>query len=165
MEGLEQLADDLVFLKDTGSRGAGALAAEAIRTGLITSPMKNATKVGRFKILDRLINSPDTMRKSLELRTGAKTPQQVSDAIAMQFNEAAARSTGSQIPMTENVAQIGQRIGSGLGTINRAKSAVRQGGIRAILADQEARGTRPPMIDIPTVNQPIATDVQVRKKS
>ena len=126
--------------------------------------MKNATKVGRFKILDRLINSPDTMRKSLELRTGAKTPQQVSDAIAMQFNEAAARSTGSQIPMTENVAQIGQRIGSGLGTINRAKSAVRQGGIRAILADQEARGTRPPMIDIPTVNQPIATDVQVRKK-
>ena len=164
MEGLEQLADDLVFLKDTGSRGAGALAAEAIRTGLITSPMKNATKVGRFKILDRLINSPDTMRKSLELRTGAKTPQQVSDAIAMQFNEAAARSTGSQIPMTENVAQIGQRIGSGLGTINRAKSAVRQGGIRAILADQEARGTRPPMIDIPTVNQPIATDVQVRKK-
>ena len=55
-------------------------------------------KLGGFKILDRLINSPDTMRKSLELRTGAKTPQQVSDAIAMQFNEAAARSTGSQIP-------------------------------------------------------------------
>ena len=44
MEGLEQLADDLVFLKDTGSRGAGALAAEAIRTGLITSPMKKCNK-------------------------------------------------------------------------------------------------------------------------
>ena len=163
MEGLEQLADDLVFLKDTGGRGAGALAAEAIRTGLITAPMKNTMKVGRFKLLDRLINSPDTMKKSLELRTGAKTPQQVSDAITMQFNEIAARSTGSQVPMTDSVAEIGQRIGSGLGAVNRAKSAVRQGGFRALIADQEARGTRPPVMDIPKVNQPMPTDLQIQK--
>ena len=161
MEGLEQLADDLVFLKDTGGRGAGALAAEAIRTGLITSPMKNTAKVGRFKLLDRLINSPDTMRRSLELRTGAKTPEQVSNAIAMQLNEVAARSTGSQVPMTDSAAQIGQRIGSGLGAINRAKSAAKQGGIRAFLDDQESRGTRSPLMDIPEVSQPMLPEVTI----
>lgn len=66
MKGIRQLADDLVFLKDTGAKGAGSLAADAIRTGIVTSPIKNFGKSVRFKIINRLVNNPDALKKYLE---------------------------------------------------------------------------------------------------
>ena len=38
---IRELSDMLIFLSDTGKKGAGSLAADAIRTGMVTNPAKN----------------------------------------------------------------------------------------------------------------------------
>ena len=126
VKGLNQLADDLVFLKDTGSKGAGSLAADAIRTGMVTAPMQNLPKVGRFKVLDRLLNNPDIMRKALEVRAGRTTPKAAAQSITQQLNEATAQVTGEGLSLTERAAGVGKTIGASLSAANRAGIVGRQ---------------------------------------
>ena len=126
VKGLKQLSDDLVFLKDTGSKGAGSLAADAIRTGMVTAPMQNLPKVGRFKVLDRLLNNPDIMRKALEVRAGRTSPQAAAQSITQQLNDATAQVTGEGLSLTERAAGVGKSIGAGLKAGNRAGIVGRQ---------------------------------------
>jgi len=147
VKGLNQLADDLVFLKDTGSKGAGSLAADAIRTGMVTAPMQNLPKVGRFKVLDRLLNNPDIMRKALEVRAGRTTPKAAAQSITQQLNEATAQVTGEGLSLTERAAGVGKTIGASLSAANRAGIVGRQQLGRSFESGQNLvfdRGDKPP---------------------
>jgi len=147
VKGLNQLADDLVFLKDTGSKGAGSLAADAIRTGMVTAPMQNLPKVGRFKVLDKLLNNPDIMRKALEVRAGRTSPQAAAQSITQQLNEATAQVTGEGLSLTERAAGVGKTIGASLSAANRAGIVGRQQLGRSFESGQNLvfdRGDKPP---------------------
>ena len=147
VKGLNQLADDLVFLKDTGSKGAGSLAADAIRTGMVTAPMQNLPKVGRFKVLDKLLNNPDIMRKALEVRAGRTTPKAAAQSITQQLNEATAQVTGEGLSLTERAAGVGKTIGASLSAANRAGIVGRQQLGRSFESGQNLvfdRGDKPP---------------------
>lgn len=149
MKGIRQLADDLVFLKDTGAKGAGSLAADAIRTGIVTSPIKNFGKSVRFKIINRLVNNPDALKKYLEARVKSQSPQAISQGIVQQLNDATAAVTGSTTPLSQTAAGAANTISKVSEGLNRAKIASRQAGARAILAEQESRGTQVPNVTAP----------------
>ena len=78
------------------------------------------------------------------------------------LNESFAQVTGSGASLTERATGAGKGLLAGLQAANRGKTAIRQGGARALLADQEARGTvtapTPSPIDIPEVSMPMNMD-------
>ena len=162
---IRELSDMLVLLSDTGKTGAGGLAAQAIRTGMVTNPAANFKKGMRFKALNYVLNNPQTIRKAIEFKAGRTNPDAVAQSVAQVMNESYAQITGSGVPLTQRASGLGKGIVSGLQAANRGQTAVRQGGARALLADQEARGTRPPqqMMEIPKVIQPTATDIQIQR--
>jgi len=162
---IRELSDMLVLLSDTGKTGAGGLAAQAIRTGMVTNPAANFKKGMRFKALNYVLNNPQTVRKAIEFKAGRTSPDAVAQSVAQVMNESYAQITGSGVPLTQRASGLGKGIVSGLQAANRGQTAVRQGGARALLADQEARGTRPPqqMMEIPKVIQPTATDIQIQR--
>ena len=162
---IKELSDMLELLSDTGKTGAGSLAADAIRTGMVTNPAKNFKKGIRFKALNYVLNNPQTIRAAIELKAGRTSPQATAQSLSQVLNESFAQVTGSGVPLTQRASGLGQGIVSGLQAANRGKTAIRQGGARALLADQEARGTRPPqqMMEIPKVIQPTATDIQIQR--
>jgi len=146
-KGIKQMAEDLILLKDTGAKGAGSLAADAIRTGMVTSPMQNLPKVGRFKVLDKVLNNPDLMRKTLEVRAGRTSPQAAAQSITQQLNEATAQVTGEGLSLTERAAGVGKTIGASLSAANRAGIVGRQQLGRSFESGQNLvfdRGNKPP---------------------
>jgi len=146
-KGIKQMAEDLILLKDTGAKGAGSLAADAIRTGMVTSPMQNLPKVGRFKVLDKVLNNPDLMRKTLEVRAGRTSPQAAAQSITQQLNDATAQVTGEGLSLTERAAGVGKSIGAGLKAGNRAGIVGRQQLGRSFESGQNLvfdRGDKPP---------------------
>ena len=157
LKGLNKLASDLVLLKDTGSKGAGSLAAESIRTGLITSPMQNLKKVGRFKVLNRFINNRESMIKYLEMRVKAKTPAEIAQGTAQLLGEVVEETTGKSLPTGSQIANVAKKTGRTLENLNRAQTAGKQLGSRMLLADtgatsfnQKSRGTPIPQVK-PTI--------------
>jgi len=162
---IRELSDMLVLLSDTGKTGAGGLAAQAIRTGMVTNPAANFKKGMRFKALNYVLNNPQTIRKAIEFKAGRTSPDAVAQSVAQVMNESFAQVTGSGVPLTERASGLGKAVVSGLQAANRGQTAIRQGGARALLADQEARGTPPPqkMMEIPEVIQPTATDIQIQR--
>ena len=85
------------------------------------------------------------------------------------INESVAKVTGSGVPITERASGLGRGIVGGLRAANRGQTAIRQGGARALLADQEARGTVPTPtsrpIDIPEVSMPMNLEnLQIEKR-
>ena len=116
---IKQMADDLVFLRDTGARGAGSLAADAIRTGQYTNPLKNIPKAGRFRVLNHMINNPTVMRRALEVKAGRTSPQAAAQSLTQALNESAAQVTGEGVPLTQRAAGAVKGVGATLGAINR----------------------------------------------
>ena len=164
---IKQLSDDLVFLRDTGKRGAGSLAADAIRTGQFTNPMTNLPKAGRFRVLNYMLNNPTVMRRALEVKAGRTTPQAAAQSLTQALNESAAQVTGSGVPLTERVTGAARGIGSTIEAMNRGNVAARQGGARAILADQDSRGVAPEPtgVGVPEVSMPMfAEDMQITQR-
>jgi len=157
---MNQLADDLIFLRDTGRRGAGSLAADAIRTGVITAPIKNASKLARFKVLDYMFNNPSTMRRALELKTGRTTPEAAAQSWSQAINEATEQVTGEGASLTERAAGVGQGVGRTLGAINRGQTASRQALGQLLTSPQGTQIDVPQIneIPIPEVQQPISID-------
>lgn len=140
---IKQLADDLVFLRDTGSRGAGSLAADAIRTGQFTNPMKNIPKAGRFRVLNYMMNNPTVMRRALEVKAGRTTPQAAAQSLTQALNESAAQVTGEGVPLTQRAAGVARGVGATLGAVNRGQVATRQGLGQLLTSPQQIRGTPP----------------------
>jgi len=140
---IKQMADDLVFLRDTGARGAGSLAADAIRTGQYTNPLKNIPKAGRFRVLNYMINNPTVMRRALEVKAGRTSPQAAAQSLTQALNESAAQVTGEGVPLTQRAAGAVKGVGATLGAINRGNVATRQGLGQLLTSPQQVRGTPP----------------------
>jgi hypothetical protein len=139
---IKQMADDLVFLRDTGKKGAGSLAADAIRTGQFTNPLVNLPKVARFKALNYMFNNPTVMRRALEVKAGKTTPQAAAQSLTNALSESV---TGSEAGLQQGVENVAKKITRNLEMANRVKAMARQGGARAVFAEQESRGTPPPL--------------------
>jgi hypothetical protein len=140
---IRQLADDLVFLRDTGARGAGSLAADAIRTGQFTNPMKNLPKAGRFRVLNYMLNNPRVMRSALEVKAGRQTPQAAAQSLSQVLNESAAQVAGEGVPLSQRAAGLGRGVGATLGAINRGQVATRQATGQLLTSPQEVSGVQP----------------------
>lgn len=166
---IKQMADDLVFLRDTGSRGAGSLAADAIRTGQYTNPMKNIPKAGRFRVLNYMINNPTVMRRALEVKAGRTSPEAAAQSLTQALNESAAQVTGEGVPLTERVTGAAKGAAAALSAANRGQVATRQGLGQLITSPQQVRGTPPEdqrqsRTSVPQVLPPVsADDVQITR--
>jgi hypothetical protein len=166
---IKQLADDLVFLRDTGARGAGSLAADAIRTGQFTNPMKNIPKAGRFRVLNYMMNNPTVMRRALEVKAGRTSPQAAAQSLTQALNESAAQVTGEGVPLTQRAAGAVRGVGATLGAINRGQVATRQGLGQLLTSPQQVRGTPPEQprtsrTTVPQVLPPVsAEDMQITR--
>ena len=159
VKALTRLADDLVFLKDTASKGAGAgsLIAANIKAGLVTSPLENFPKGARFKILNKFMNDPDKMKQYLEMRVKAKTPEEIIEGTTKLLGQTIEESTGKSLPTGSQISNIAKKTGKVLDRVNRGQTAARQLGSRMLLADtgatsfnQQSRGTPVPQVK-PTV--------------
>ena len=151
---LNEFADELMMLSDTGRRGAGSLAADQIRTGAFTAPVKNAGKMARFKILDYLFNRPSTMRRALELKTGRKTPEEAAASLSQALNEAA-----SQVGSGKTVGERVSGVTKGLGALNRGQVINRQIASQLLTSPQQVRGTTPAnQTSVPDVRPPITSN-------
>ena len=157
VKGLTRLADDLVFLKDTASKGAGSLVAANIRAGIVTSPLKNFPKAARFKILNKFINDPDKMKQYLEMRVKAKTPEEIIEGTTKLLGQTIEESTGKSLPTGSQIANVAKKTGRAIEKLNRSQTAARQLGSRMLLADtgatsfnQQSRGTPVPQVK-PTI--------------
>jgi hypothetical protein len=167
---IKQMADDLVFLRDTGARGAGSLAADAIRTGQYTNPLKNIPKAGRFRVLNHMINNPTVMRRALEVKAGRTSPQAAAQSLTQALNESAAQVTGEGVPLTQRAAGAVKGVGATLGAINRGNVATRQGLGQLLTSPQQVRGTPPEQprtsrTSVPQVLPPVnAENMQITQK-
>ena len=164
---MKQMADDLVFLRDTGAKGAGSLAADAIRTGQFTNPMKNIPKAARFRVLNHMFNNPTVMRTALEVKAGRTSPQAAAQSLTQALNESAAQVGGSGVPLTQRAAGVAKGVGATLGALNRGQVATRQGIGQLLTSPQEVKGTTLPKnkTPVPQVLPPItAQDLQITKK-
>jgi len=167
---IKQMADDLVFLRDTGARGAGSLAADAIRTGQYTNPLKNIPKAGRFRVLNYMINNPTVMRRALEVKAGRTSPQAAAQSLTQALNESAAQVTGEGVPLTQRAAGAVKGVGATLGAINRGNVATRQGLGQLLTSPQQVRGTPPEQprtsrTSVPQVLPPVnAENMQITQK-
>ena len=155
---IKELSKMLELLSDTGATGAGGLAAQSIRTGMVTAPGANLKKGIKFKALNYLLNNPNTIRKALEFKAGRTSGEATAQSLSQIINESVAQVTGSGVPITQRATGVGKGLVAGLQAANRGQTAVRQGGARVLLADQEAIGPRPPQsqIGIPDVQQPMS---------
>ena len=150
-----------MMLSDTGRRGAGSLAADQIRTGAFTAPVKNAGKMARFKFLDYLFNRPSTMRRALELKTGRKTPEEAAASLSQALNEAA-----SQVGSGKTVGERVSGVTKGLGALNRGQVMNRQVASQLLTSPQQIRGTPPAnQTSVPDVRPPVNLEnIQVNRK-
>ena len=157
---IKELSKMLELLSDTGRTGAGGLAAQAIRTGMVTAPGANLKKGIKFKALNYLLNNPLAIRKALEIKTGRSSGEEAVQSLSQVINESVAQVTGSGVPITERATGAGKGLIAGLQAANRGKTAVRQGGARAILSDQELRGIAPEPtgVGVPEVSMPMFSD-------
>lgn len=164
---IKQLADDLVFLRDTGKRGAGSLAADAIRTGQFTNPMANLPKAGRFRVLNYMMNNPTVMRRALEIKAGRTTPQAAAQSLTQALNESAAQVAGEGVPLTQRAAAAARGAGNVLAAANRGQVGVRQGVGQLLTSPQQVRGTPPErqsITEAPQVQPGISSeDLQIRQ--
>ena len=153
---IRELSEELLLLSDTSAKGAGSLAADAIRTGVFTNPLKNLPKVARFKAISAILNNPKTMIKLLEVKAGQKTPQEAAEGVVRTLNESVSESAGRQVDVAEELTGGARRAGRTLDAINRGRIFTRQAGARALITPQEARGVPPEQpkrttLDLPTV--------------
>ena len=157
---IKELSKMLELLSDTGRTGAGGLAAQAIRTGMVTAPGANLKKGIKFKALNHLLNNPLAIRKALEIKIGRTSGEEAVQSLSQVINESVAQVTGSGVPITERATGVGKGLIAGLQAANRGQTAVRQGGARALFADQEARGIAPqaPRTSVPEVSMPMSAD-------
>ena len=157
---IKELSKMLELLSDTGRTGAGGLAAQAIRTGMVTAPGANLKKGIKFKALNHLLNNPLAIRKALEIKIGRTSGEEAVQSLSQVINESVAQVTGSGVPITERATGVGKGLIAGLQAANRGQTAVRQGGARALLADQEARGIAPqaPRTSVPEVSMPMFSE-------
>ena len=140
---IKELSKMLELLSDTGKTGAGGLAAQAIRTGMVTAPGANLQKGLKFKALNYLLNNPQTIRKALEIKTGRTSGEEAAQTLSQVINESVAQVTGSGVPITERATGLAKGAVKALQAANRGQTTVRQAGARALLADQDSRGIMP----------------------
>lgn len=148
VDDLKEFSLELAMLSDTGKRGAGSLAADQIRTGAFTAPVKNLGKMARFKVLDNIFNRPAAMRTALELKTGRRTPEQAAQTVSQVLNEAA-----TQVGSGRTVGERLSGLGKGLNAFNRGRVIGRQATGQLLTSPQQVRGT-------PPANQTSVPDVQ-----
>ena len=134
LKNIKEFSEMLILLSDTSKRGAGSLAADAIRTGQFTNPMKNLPKVARFKVLNYLLNNPAVVRKALEVKAGRTDLSAAAQSLTQGLNDGVRNTTGS------GVEDIAQNIGEKFTRANRLKVGTRQLGGRIL--DQELGITR-----------------------
>ena len=151
---IKELSKMLELLSDTGKTGAGGLAAQAIRTGMVTAPGANLKKGLKFKALNYLLNNPQTIRKALEIKTGRTSGEEAAQTLSQVINESVAQVTGSGVPITERATGLAKGAVKALQAANRGQTTVRQAGARAILADQDSRGTMPELSPQSRTNVP-----------
>tara|TARA_R100001440_G_scaffold66070_1_gene87019 strand:- start:14 stop:3043 length:3030 start_codon:yes stop_codon:yes gene_type:complete len=157
---MKQMADDLVFLRDTGAKGAGSLAADAIRTGQFTNPMKNIPKAARFRVLNYMFNNPTVMRTALEVKAGRTSPQAAAQSLTQALNESAAQVTGSGVPLTERATGVAKGVGQIADRLARSATTRRQVAGQLLTSPQEVKGTPPPQskTPVPQVLPPVTTE-------
>lgn len=131
---LFEFANDLILLKDTGRKGAGSLAADAIRTGAVTNPMKNLPKVARFRGLNYIVNNPSTVRAGLELKAGRKNAQEAAKSVGKTLGIGAENSGSGALGETAN------KVMRGLGVANTVGVGARQAAARPIVNEVRGRG-------------------------
>ena len=158
---MKELADDLVFLRDTGKKGAGSLAADAIRTGMYTNPLKNIPKAGRFKALNYMLNNPATMRRALEVKAGRTTPEAAARGWMQAMNESTEQVTGSGVPITERMKGVGKGIGATLGAVNQGQVGTRQAVGQLLTSPQQIRGTEPYRVSAPAPSRTSVPEVSM----
>ena len=167
---IKQLSDDLVFLRDTGKKGAGSLAADAIRTGQFTNPMKNLPKAARFRALNHMLNNPTVMRRALEIKAGRSTPQAAAQSLTQALSESAAQAGGRGVSIGDRAKGVAKGVGATLGAINRGNVAARQGAAQLLTSPQQVRGTVPEQpattrTSVPKVLPPVnVKDLQITKR-
>ena len=152
---IRELSEELLLLSDTSKKGAGSLAADAIRTGVFTNPWKNIPKVARFKGLSRIINDPKAMIYALEVKAGEKTTKEAAENVVRTLNNSLSESAGRQVDVAEELTGGARRAGRTLDAINRGRIAGRQAGARTIITPQEARGVPPEQPKRTTLDLPI----------
>jgi hypothetical protein len=131
---------------------------------MVTNPAKNFKKGIRFKALNYVLNNPQTIRSAIELKAGRTSPQATAQSLSQVLNESFSQVTGSGASLTERATGAGQGLIAGLQAANRGKTAIRQGGARALLADQEAVGPAPTRTSVPEVAMPtVMEDLQITK--
>jgi hypothetical protein len=110
--------------------------------------------------LNYVLNNPRTIRAAIELKAGRTSPQATAQSLSQVLNESFAQVTGSGASLTERAIGAGQGLIAGLQAANRGQTAVRQGGARALLADQEAVGPAPAptRTSVPEVAMPVSID-------
>ena len=167
---IKQLSDDLVFLRDTGAKGAGSLAADAIRTGQFTNPMKNLPKAARFRALNHMLNNPTVMRRALEVKAGRSTPQAAAQSLTQALSESAAQAGGRGVSIGDRAKGVAKGVGATLGAINRGNVAARQGAAQLLTSPQQVRGTVPEQpattrTSVPKVLPPVnVEDLQITRR-
>ena len=160
VDDLKEFSLELAMLSDTGRRSAGSLAADQIRTGAFTAPVKNLGKMARFKVLDNIFNRPSTMRTALEIKTGRRTPEQAAQTVSQVLNEAA-----TQVGSGRTVGERLSGVGKGLNAFNRGRVIGRQATGQLLTSPQQVRGTPPAnQTSVPDVRAPITmSDVSMRR--
>ncbi|HAI36927.1 MAG TPA: hypothetical protein DCM40_01680, partial [Maribacter sp.] len=138
VDDLKEFSLELAMLSDTGRRSAGSLAADQIRTGAFTAPVKNLGKMARFKVLDNIFNRPSTMRTALEIKTGKRTPEQAAQTVSQILNESA-----TQVGSGRTVGERLSGVGKGLSAFNRGRVIGRQATGQLLTSPQQVRGTPP----------------------
>jgi hypothetical protein len=80
--------------------------------------------------------------------------------MTQMLNESAAQITGSGVPLTARATGLAKGIGRSMDAAARGTNVGRQLGARALLSDQESRGTAPmsAQVEIPEVSQPMSID-------
>jgi len=134
LKDINEFSEMLILLSDTGKKGAGSLAADAIRTGQFTNPMTNLPKVARFKVINHFLNNPAVVRKALEVKAGRTDLDAAAQAVTQTLNDSVRNTTGS------GAEEIVENVGKKLSTLNRSQVGTRQLGGRVL--DQQLGITR-----------------------
>jgi len=134
LKDINEFSEMLILLSDTGKKGAGSLAADAIRTGQFTNPMTNLPKVARFKVLNYFLNNPKVIRNALEIKAGRTDLSAAAESLTKGLNDSVKNTTGLE------AKDIVKNIGKTFNAANRLQVGSRQASGRIL--DQQLGITR-----------------------
>jgi len=134
---LRRFGKELESLGDFGKEGA--ISTSAISVGFLSSPLKNASKIVKFKFLGNMFNDPAKMERYLKLRKAGMNNAEAVTQIAQQ-------STGDLSGLQKIVKQVGKVSNLGL---SQSGQVARQGLPRVAYNQASDQGTPVPIVTPP----------------